>query len=161
MVERALKKDITQRFGAAEELLDALVGLEVTLTRSVQAYEANRLKRPRPERRQVTLLSCALADVMGTAERMEPEDFGELVGAFFETCATVIRQLEGTMVSHTGGRSVACFGYPVAHEDDAQRAVRAAFLMCEAVQRLARPSGEVAVRADRHPHGPGGGRQAK
>ena len=143
VVGRALKKDVTQRFGAAEELLDALVGLEVTLTRSVQAHDANRLKRPRPERRQVTLLSCALADVMGTAERMEPEDFGELVGVFFETCATVIRQLEGTMVSHTGGRSVACFGYPVAHEDDAQRAVRAAFLMSEAVQRLARPSGEV------------------
>ena len=46
VVERALKKDITQRFGAAEELLDALVGLEVTLTRRVQAHDADRLKRP-------------------------------------------------------------------------------------------------------------------
>ena len=120
-----------------------MVGLEVTLTRSIQASDVNRLKRPRPERRQVTLLSCALADLMGTAERMEPEDFGELVGTFFETCATVIRQLEGTMVSHTGGRSVACFGYPLAHEDDAQRAVRAALLMREAVESLACPGGEM------------------
>jgi TOMM system kinase/cyclase fusion protein len=143
VVGRALKKEITERFGTAEELLDALVGLEVTLTRNVQASSGNRQKRPRPERRQITLLSCALADLMGTAERMEPEDFGELVGTFFETCATVIRQLEGTMVSHTGGRSVACFGYPLAHEDDAQRAVRAAFLMREAVETLARPGGDI------------------
>jgi TOMM system kinase/cyclase fusion protein len=143
IVARALKKDITQRFGAAEELLDALVGLELTLTRNVQAEDARQIKRPRPERRQVTLLSCALADLMSIAERMEPDDFGELVSEFFEICATVTRQLEGTMVSHTGGRSVACFGYPVAHEDDAQRAVRAAFLISEAMQRLARRGAEV------------------
>jgi len=141
-VDRALKKDIAERFGTADELLDALVSLEVALTQSVQARSGDHQKRQRPERRQVTLLSCGLADLMGTAERMEPEDFGELVAAFFETCATVVRQLEGTLVSLTGGRSVACFGYPVAHEDDAQRAVRAAFLVCEAVPNLSRTGGE-------------------
>jgi serine/threonine protein kinase/predicted ATPase len=143
VVARALKKDITQRFGTADELLDALVGLEVALTRGLHAQGPDRLKRPRSERRQLTLLSCALADLVGIAERMEPEDFSELLDGFFETCATVVRQLEGTMVSNTGGRSVACFGYPVAHEDDAQRAVRAAFLMCDAVRSLGRSGSEV------------------
>ncbi len=142
VVASAINKDLTKRFGTAEELLDALVGLEMALTRSLHAQGADRQSQPRPERRQVTLLSCALADLVGISERMDPEDFGELVGAFFETCATVVRQLEGSLVSHSGGRSVACFGYPVAHEDDAQRAVRAAFLVCEAVRNLKQPGRE-------------------
>lgn len=145
IVERTLCKDVAQRLGTADELLDLLVGLEVALERNVRAAghepAPGVAPKPRPERRQVTLLSCSLADVIELSEALDLDDFAELLDSFFAICTTVVRQLEGTTVAALGGRVVACFGYPVAHEDDAQRAVRAAFLVSQALRALARKDG--------------------
>ena len=142
IIEHAMCKDIAKRLGTANELLDLLVGLELALGR---AATPGAQTRPRAERRQVTLLSCSLADLLPLSEDLELDQFAELLDAFFAICMTVVKQLGGTILTALGGRMVACFGFPVAHEDDAQRAVRAATLVNDAVSALS--------RKDDSPHG--------
>ncbi|MDC0715766.1 TOMM system kinase/cyclase fusion protein [Nannocystis bainbridge] len=139
---RALAKDVARRFGTAEELLDALVGLELALARPGRAGEEP-VERPRraSERRQVTLLSCSLVEALALAEVMDPDAYADLLDGFLDICATVARQLEGTMVAAHGGHALVCFGWPAAHEDDAERALRAGFLVVDSVRGLASAGG--------------------
>jgi TOMM system kinase/cyclase fusion protein len=146
LIERLLAKDATKRLPTADELLDGLVALEVALSRTIRratqvAAAAKDQPRIQPERRQATFLSCALADLMPLSEELELDDFSALLDGFFEVCATVVRQLEGTVLTSLGGRVVACFGFPIAHEDDAQRAVRAGFLIAGALGGFPRRDG--------------------
>ena len=145
LVERALAKEVTKRLQTADELLDGLVALEVALSRATrtqtQTKQVHDHAHVKPERRQATFLSCSLADLMMLSEQLELDDFSELLDGFFEVCATVVRQLDGTILSSLGGRVVACFGYPNAHEDDAQRAVRAGFLIAGALRSWTRRGG--------------------
>jgi TOMM system kinase/cyclase fusion protein len=145
VVERALRKDLAQRLGTAEEMLDLLVGVQIALERNVRAaaHEAapRVTSRPASERRQVTLLSCSLDGLLGLAGELELDEFADLLGSFFAICTTVVRQLDGAVIAALGGRIVACFGYPVAHEDGAQRAVRAAMLINGALGGFTRKDG--------------------
>jgi class 3 adenylate cyclase/DNA-binding response OmpR family regulator/predicted ATPase len=75
-----------------------------------------------PERRQVTVLSCGL---VGAALAADPEDFGSTIRRFQDICTTVIRDSGGAVINAVGDEIVALFGYPNAHEDDAERAVQA------------------------------------
>ena len=107
------------------------------------------------ERRYLTVLFCDLVDSTRLASHLDPEDFREVVRAYHQTCAEVIQRFDGYMAQYLGDGVLAYFGYPVAHEDDAQRAVRAGLGMLDALDalntRLALPSGErVAVRLGVH-----------
>ncbi len=145
LVERALAKDPAKRLPTADDMLDGLVALEVALNRATRAATQDAQTRGEskapPERRQATFLSCSLANLMLLAEQLELDDFSELLDGFFEVCATVVRQLDGTILASLGGRVVACFGYPHAHEDDAQRALRASFLIGGAIKSWTRKDG--------------------
>src|SRR5262249_42443440 len=84
---------------------------------------------PRPaiseaERRQLTVLFCDLVDSTALSERLDPEDLREVVRAYQETCTTIIDHYAGHIAQHLGDGLLVYFGYPAAHEDDAQRAVR-------------------------------------
>src|SRR3989441_13007139 len=68
---------------------------------------------------------CDLVGSTPLAERLDPEDLREVVRAYQETCATVIHRFAGYIARYVGDAVLVYFGYPVAHEDDAQRAVRA------------------------------------
>ena len=86
--------------------------------------------RPRPrapdaERRQLTVLFCDLVDSTRLARQLDPEDLREVVRAYQDTCAKVIQRFEGHIAQYLGDGLLVYFGYPQAHEDDAQRAVRA------------------------------------
>lgn len=140
VVQHALAKDASKRIGTAEELCDALLALEAALARA-SVPVARAAPRSRPDRRQMTFLSCALAGLGAPAGGLDFDDAGEEPDAFFEACAAIVRHLSGTVLSALGGRVVACFGCPVAHEDDAQRALRAAFLIAEAARALPPPHG--------------------
>lgn len=142
LIEHALMKEVAERLSSADELLDGLVALEVALARGGHAGDsAAKAARAKPERRQMTFLSVSLSNFLTLAEQLELDDFSELLESFFDVCATVVRQLEGSVVSSVGGRVIACFGYPIAHEDDAQRAVRAGFLLAGAIRSLTRKDG--------------------
>jgi class 3 adenylate cyclase len=83
---------------------------------------------PRPpdaERRQLTVLFCDLLDSTVLASQLDPEEWREVVRAYQDTCAKVIARYEGHIAQYLGDGLLVYFGYPSAHEDDAQRAVRA------------------------------------
>ena len=91
---------------------------------------------PEAERRQLTVLFCDLVDSTALAGQLDPEDLREVIRAYQAACATVIEPLEGHIAQYLGDGLLVYFGYPQAHEDDAQRAVRAGLGMVAAVQAL-------------------------
>ena len=88
------------------------------------------------ERRQLTVLFCDLVDSTALASRLDPEDLREVVRAYQQTCATVIQRFEGHIAQYLGDGLLVYFGYPQAHEDDAQRAVQTGLGMVEAIGTL-------------------------
>jgi class 3 adenylate cyclase len=91
---------------------------------------------PDAERRQLTVLFCDLVDSTVLANQLDPEDLRTVVRAYQETCAKVIARFEGYIAQYLGDGLLVYFGYPLAHEDDAQRAVRAGLGMVEALGQL-------------------------
>jgi len=91
---------------------------------------------PEAERRQLTVLFCDLVDSTGLARQLDPEDLREVVRAYQEACAKVIARFEGHIAQYLGDGLLVYFGYPMAHEDDAQRAVRAGLGIVEASGQL-------------------------
>ena len=82
------------------------------------------------------MLFCDLVDSTVLASQLDPEDWREVVRAYQETCAKVIARFEGHIAQYLGDGLLVYFGYPQAHEDDAQRAVRAGLGMVEAMAQL-------------------------
>lgn len=78
------------------------------------------------QRRHMTALFCDLVGSTPLAERLDPEDFRELLAAYQHACTRAIERLDGYPAQRIGDAVVAYFGYPRAHEDDARRAVHAA-----------------------------------
>jgi TOMM system kinase/cyclase fusion protein len=88
------------------------------------------------ERRQLTVLFCDLVDSTGLASQLDPEELRVVVRAYQDTCARVIARFEGHIAQYLGDGLLVYFGYPQAHEDDAQRAVRTGLGMVEALRQL-------------------------
>ena len=80
---------------------------------------------PDAERRQLTVLVCDLVESTALASHLDPEDYREVVRAYHQACATVITGCEGYIAQYLGDGLLVYFGYPLAHDDDAPRAVRA------------------------------------
>jgi predicted ATPase/class 3 adenylate cyclase len=88
------------------------------------------------ERRQLTCLFCDLVNSVGLSERLDPEELRETLAAYHRVCATVVRRFEGHTHNYLGDGIMVYFGFPSAHEDDAQRAVRSGLGIVEAVEQL-------------------------
>jgi predicted ATPase/class 3 adenylate cyclase len=91
---------------------------------------------PDAERRQLTVLFCDLVDSTALAGRLDPEDLRDVVRAYQQACATVIQRFEGHIAQYLGDGLLVYFGYPQAHEDDAQRAVQTGLGIVEAMGTL-------------------------
>jgi len=110
---------------------------------------------PDAERRQLTVMFIDLVDSTVLASHLDPEDWREVVRAYQDTCAKVIARFDGHIAQYLGDGLLVYCGYPLAHEDDAQRAVRAGLGMIEALgqlnTRLAQERGvQLAVRLGVH-----------
>ncbi len=90
------------------------------------------------ERRQLTVMFCDLVGSTALSERIDPEEYREVVQAYQAACAAVIRRYDGHIAQHLGDGLLVYFGYPSAHEDDAVRAVRAGLEIVGALQSRAR-----------------------
>jgi class 3 adenylate cyclase/predicted ATPase len=77
------------------------------------------------EHRQLTILFCDLVGSTALSRQLDPEDYRAAVRAYQAACATVIERFDGHIAQYLGDGLLVYFGYPQAHEDDAQRAVRA------------------------------------
>jgi len=89
---------------------------------------------PSGERRQLTVMFCDLVGSTALSAQLDPEELREVVRAYQETCTEVIRCYDGYVAQHLGDGLLVYFGYPVAHEDDAQRTVRAGLEIIQALQ---------------------------
>ncbi len=88
------------------------------------------------ERKQVTVLFCDLAGSTAMAERLDPEEYGDLLDKYLELAFGEIYRFEGIVNHIAGDGLMALFGAPLAHEDAPQRAIRAALAIEEAIGRL-------------------------
>jgi class 3 adenylate cyclase/predicted ATPase len=107
------------------------------------------------ERRHLTVLFCDLVGSMALAGRLDPEAYHEVVRAYHQTCAEVVQRFDGYVAQYLGDGVLVYFGYPVAHDDDAPRAIRAGLALLDAVATRpphpALPPGErLAVRLGVH-----------
>src|SRR5215475_2596830 len=88
------------------------------------------------ERRQLTVMFCDLVDSTKLSSQLDPEDYRDVVRAYQRVCTEVIQRYEGHIAQLLGDGLLIYFGYPQAHEDDAQRAVHTGLGIIEAVEAL-------------------------
>ena len=88
------------------------------------------------ERRQLTVMFCDLVGSTALSTRHDPEDLRELIGGYHRAVAETVGRFDGFVAKYMGDGVLIYFGYPQAHEDDAERAVRAGLAVIEAVGRL-------------------------
>ena len=117
--------------GHRRRLLDAIAALR-TETPATSDAAAPAVA----ERRQLTVMFCDLAGSTALSARLDPEDYREVITAYHRAVADVVSGLDGFIAKYMGDGVLVYFGYPQAHEDDAERAVRAGLGVVEAVARL-------------------------
>ena len=103
------------------------------------------------ERRQLTVMFCDLVGSTALSTGMDPEDLRDVIASYQSRCSAAIRHYDGFVAKYMGDGILVYFGYPRAHEDEAERSVRAGLDIVEAMAELnaavRRPSGvELAVR---------------
>jgi class 3 adenylate cyclase/DNA-binding winged helix-turn-helix (wHTH) protein/tetratricopeptide (TPR) repeat protein len=130
--------DLTARFcGRCGHALTAATATNpVDSPRTQAAAAASAPLLPEAERRQLTVLFCDLVDSTRLAQQLDPEDWRAVVQAYQETSATVIQRFEGYIAQYLGDGLLVYFGYPQAHEDDAQRAVHTGLGLVAALRPL-------------------------
>jgi class 3 adenylate cyclase/predicted ATPase len=89
------------------------------------------------ERRQLTVMFCDLVGSTPLSTRFDPEDLREIIGAYHHCVADTVARFGGFVAKYMGDGVLIYFGYPEAHEDDAERAARAGLAVIDAVGRLA------------------------
>ena len=88
------------------------------------------------ERRQLTVMFCDLVGSTALSARLDPEDLREIIAAYHRAVAAIVVEAGGFVARYMGDGVLVYFGYPQAHEDDAERAVRAGLGAIDAVGRL-------------------------
>lgn len=102
---------------------------------------------PEGERRQLTVLFCDMVGFTELANRVDPEILQGIIRSYEDTCAVCITRFEGYVFQRLGDGIVAFFGYPLAHEGEAERAIHAGLAIIESLSRLEVPEvGHLRVR---------------
>jgi class 3 adenylate cyclase len=91
---------------------------------------------PDAERRQLTVMFCDVVDSTTLSSQLDPEDYRDVVRAYQSACTAVIQRYEGHIAQLLGDGLLVYFGYPQAHEEDAQRAVHSGLGIVEAIETL-------------------------
>ena len=137
--------------GHRRKLLDAIAALPQASAPAPEAAEPAPPGRPghltdrsgpatpEAERRQLTIMFVDLVGSTALSSRLDPEDLREVMRTYQEACAGVITRFEGHIARYMGDGVLTYFGYPRAHEDEAERAVRAGLAVVDAVGRLTAP----------------------
>jgi predicted ATPase/class 3 adenylate cyclase len=140
-----LKELGIQALGHRRKLLAAisLLSEEAATTRAAEDSRRRTVEPSGvPERRQLTVMFVDLVASTELAARLDPEDMAQVIRAYQSCCTEVVERWNGHVAKYMGDGVLAYFGWPQAHEDEAERAVRAGLALVEAVARLAAPSGE-------------------
>jgi class 3 adenylate cyclase/predicted ATPase len=118
------------------KLLDAIASLREDASGKAPSVDPTTTPEDRAERRQVTVMFSDLVGSTALSARMDPEDLREVISAYQKCVAETVGRLGGFIAKFMGDGVLVYFGYPHAHEDDAERAVRAGMKLIAAVSDL-------------------------
>ena len=137
-------KEIGLSLGHRRKLLAAIADGRVKAAQSARAAEtpAPATHSGEEQRRQVTVLFCDLIGSTYLTEHVQPEEMGRIIRQFQDGTAGAISRFEGFVDRFMGDAVLAFFGYPRAHENAAERAVRAALAIVDVMGSLTTPTGE-------------------
>ena len=93
-------------------------------------------ERDQAERRQLTVMFCDLVDSTALSRRLDPEDLQDVIRRFLDACSQAIGRFNGYIAKYMGDGMLVYFGYPHAHENDAERAVHAGLAILDTVKAL-------------------------
>lgn len=131
LTERDLK-DLGVSLGHRRKMLAAINEIaEVTLSQAIAPSTQGGA-----ERRHLTVMFCDLVGSTSLATKLDPEDLREVIGAYHRCCAEQISKTGGFVARYMGDGVLAYFGYPRAHEHDAERAVHAGLGLVDALAKL-------------------------
>src|SRR5215468_9299918 len=135
-------KDIGVLLGHRRKMLAAVSELTgaTPVTSEAAAVEAQPKTQDSAERRQVTVMFSDLVGSTALSARLDPEDLRELISAYQKCAAEAVRRFGGFVARYMGDGVLVFFGYPEAHEDDAERAVRAGLELIATVIALKTPA---------------------
>ena len=137
-------KDLGIVLGDRRKLLRAIAdlnGIEKIQSKPTEAATTPVAPQPQDsaERRQVSVMFADLVGSTALSARMDPEDLREIISAYQRCVTETVRRLGGFVAKYMGDGVLVYFGYPQAHEDDAERAVRAGLELIAAVSALKAP----------------------
>src|SRR5438094_3176346 len=145
-------KDLGVGFvGHRRKLLNAIAALRADANTKVPFPDTlptiDRSPQDAAERRHLTVMICDLVGSTALSARLDPEEMGAVIDAYHAACARITRTYDGFLAEFRGDGILAYFGYPLAHEDDAERSVRAGLDIIAAIARLETHAAEpLAVR---------------
>jgi len=146
--------------GHRKKLLAALPKGPPSSPKTPQHEHAHARRHLRAERRHLTVAFFDLVGSAALAAQLDPEDLREVLHEFQSTCSDACRRYDGHIAQFLGDRVLAYFGFPNAHEDDAERAVKSALEAITSASKLGARGGARAGNADRHCNRPGGRRRS-
>lgn len=121
--------------GHRRRLLDAIASLRIAAQAAARTAPAD------AERRQLTVMLCDLVGSTALSERLDPEDLRNVIGAYRRCCSELVERNGGFVARFVGDSVLAYFGYPHAHELDAEHSVRAGLALVEMVPKLTTAAG--------------------
>jgi len=135
-------KDIGVPLGHRRKMLRAIAEMVGTASTQIKSAPASEPKpRDDAERRQLTVMFCDLVGSTALSARLDPEDLRGIIAAYHRCCTELVERNAGFVAKYMGDGVLAYFGYPQAHEHDAEHAVRAGLALVEAVPKLATTAG--------------------
>src|SRR6266702_2958660 len=130
-------KDLGVLLGHRRKILRAIAELPAAAAPAETATEP--APRDEAERRQLTVMFADLVGSTALSARMDPEDLREVISAYQRCVAETVRRFRGFVARYMGDGVLIYFGYPAAHEDDAELAVRSGLALIDAVATLPAP----------------------
>jgi class 3 adenylate cyclase/tetratricopeptide (TPR) repeat protein len=128
-------KELGVLVGHRRKMLRAIAELRYDVAPATQAASRN-VAPEGAARRQLTVMFCDLVGSSALAVRLDPEDLRAVIGAYHACITEVITKSEGVIARYMGDGVLAYFGFPRAHEDDAEQAIRAGLALVDAVADL-------------------------
>src|SRR5271169_4940991 len=126
--------------GHRKRLLKAIANLGSTEAAAKSATSLPLQTSPdTAERRQLTVMFCDLVGSTAMSARLDPEDLRGIIGAYHRCVTEIVEGFGGFVAKYMGDGVLAYFGYPRAHEDDAERATRCGLALVDRVPQLGRP----------------------
>jgi len=133
--------------GHRRRLLDAIAALGADLsTAAVTAASRDLVLQADAQRRQLTVMFCDLVGSTALSARLDPEDLRDVIAAYHRAVAEIVAGFDGFIAKYMGDGVLIYFGYPRAHEDDAERAIRAGLDLIGAVGDLKLKFAELRAR---------------